>query len=1027
MEQQQELCFQTPSSSTYHIVSFSSDGRVRLRRGRKIWRTSWRRLAVLLRSRAISVENCWGETIPLRLRYLKRNHLVRGTLRIRYPGIYVLTEDVHVTPCASHIQCQEGGCVAVTIECPGVVLDLGGHTLAVQESWGRGAWTSTANVHAPRRVICSIGYDARCVIQNGTLGVCNDMQLSEKHALVATVRVKRTDLCTWNQLAGLTTPHNSLSLAPISSSGIRATCLPFPNYLTQGVAIRKFKVPALAHRCEFSEYRAQLVDGYSNPLLDFDAYVSSLQGTGTAHGASPTLSFSVTIRNMGVKLADRTLQTYQNVEAYSLWIGKNGKVRILANTYIGVGYALITLQQMLQPTGDGEYTIQHLPVRVCDIPRTYHRNTMIDTARTFFSVDSICQMVRKMGVHKLNHLDWHISDDQSFPLNVGPLTKIFSIVPSTDPNFLHMTGAFHPDKAYHLHDVQKIIRTAFNYGIVVEPGIDTPGHCSALMYGSKAASQRVLGTPIQIIRNWEMLYQGEANSPEPVSGYLDVTDPTKRTQVLRIIHAMFEEVYDAFEMGTGRYGRRFNINADEVRSFVIPNAAYTQYLNELLQLFTTPRWEKVQLSMWIDPVLTLNLTQVKTADGRFTDDYTYEDKVQLKRFDGRLTLGLWNLWPSVSVAKNNAVMENLPQSESINYNATTLYLDAGSPGTNLQGYSYDWKPDTLVDENSTTLKTLLNSFWISASSTQGPQYAPQPYRGWAISFGQIYTYNYLWDFTSPVNEATGASLSPTTVQAYIAKGTGTAKLKNCTGAGVALWSESANEGNVDFKIVANMAALSEMTWKYRADHAPDNLAHATYRLHYHLKQLRQPPYDVTSPTQVYSGSNIERQFPQGCAMTIPLDDPFGNIPQSYIDVHYANWKITILDEYQGMVNNNLLYNINPEGPHGAKAIAQCPLSVRFAFGKMSVKNGDTVATQEAPYDRVNNFLMEDIGKLLSGQVESTSRVGRSNFASSSPHFTASPFFTDQRDVCIKLEQINTGDSVNLLSEQPILRGQVALF
>ena len=45
---------------------------------------------------------------------------------------------------------------------------------------------------------------------------------------------------------------------------------------------------------------------------------------------------------------------------------------------------------------------------------------MLDTGRSFFTTDAVCETIRTMGVHKANYLDWHISDDQSFPLSVGP-------------------------------------------------------------------------------------------------------------------------------------------------------------------------------------------------------------------------------------------------------------------------------------------------------------------------------------------------------------------------------------------------------------------------------------------------------------------------------------------------------------------------------------------------------------------------------------------------------------------------------
>ena len=238
-----------------------------------------------------------------------------------------------------------------------------------------------------------------------------------------------------------------------SSPAVQAVLWPHPNKIHQGHQTLRVAVPKLSSMPAFQKYRAELDRQCSSPLSDFDNYV---QGLGLAH-AGTKLKFNVSMSTLSYPLANRTLKTFTEDESYHLHIDTHGQVTISAPTYIGVGYAITTLQQLLQPDEHGSCTISHLPVHIQDAPRTYHRNVMIDTARNFFSTGAICRVLQQMGAHKMNHFDWHISDNQSFPLNVGPITKIFSVTPSSDPTFANMIGAFDPEKSYSASDVKRII------------------------------------------------------------------------------------------------------------------------------------------------------------------------------------------------------------------------------------------------------------------------------------------------------------------------------------------------------------------------------------------------------------------------------------------------------------------------------------------------------------------------------------------------------------------------------------------
>ena len=254
---------------------------------------------------------------------------------------------------------------------------------------------------------------------------------------------------------------------------------------------------------------------------------------------------------------------------------------------------------------------------------------------------------------------------------------------------------------------------------------------------------------------------------------------------------------------------------------------------------------------------------------------------------------------------------------------------------------------------------------------------------WSAAIAQVGR----WDFDGPNTQPQQA----------------TRALESVAGAGVAVWTETITSGTLHAKLVSNMAALAETTWKYAPGHAPDNLYHAVYRLQYHLRKLQQAPYHVAGATPVYSGENLFRAFPQGCE--IPEDKlsdlgENGEITQDFIDKHYPTWGITIRAPYAGLVNNNLMANINPEQA-GAGALARCPLGARLVYSSMPQAGGNASEI----YQRVNPWLAADLNTLLSPLHTHDPKLTRSNFASTSAYYAKSPFYMDQRDAPIELVTI----------------------
>ena len=102
---------------------------------------------------------------------------------------------------------------------------------------------------------------------------------------------------------------------------------------------------------------------------------------------------------------------------------------------------------------------------VHDYPSYSHRGFLMDTSRHYIPMQIILRHLDAMEAVKLNVLHWHITDDQSFPLQSLKYPKLSEF------------GAFnHRTHIYNQQDVRTIIEEARLRGIRVIPELDIPAH-----------------------------------------------------------------------------------------------------------------------------------------------------------------------------------------------------------------------------------------------------------------------------------------------------------------------------------------------------------------------------------------------------------------------------------------------------------------------------------------------------------------------------------------------------------------------
>lgn len=100
-------------------------------------------------------------------------------------------------------------------------------------------------------------------------------------------------------------------------------------------------------------------------------------------------------------------------EAYKLQI-TNNKIEISASAEAGALYALQTLQQLYQLSGNTQ-----LPtLSIQDSPAYSWRGAELDVARHFFSKEYLYKFIDLLASYKFNKLHLHLTDDQGWRIEI---------------------------------------------------------------------------------------------------------------------------------------------------------------------------------------------------------------------------------------------------------------------------------------------------------------------------------------------------------------------------------------------------------------------------------------------------------------------------------------------------------------------------------------------------------------------------------------------------------------------------------
>jgi hexosaminidase len=153
-------------------------------------------------------------------------------------------------------------------------------------------------------------------------------------------------------------------------------------------------------------------------------------------------------------------------------------IRVTARTPQGLFYGAITLWQLLSDSGvKPPLLVPQVAIR--DYPRFAWRGVMLDSARHFQSTQFVKKFIDEMALHKLNTLQWHLTDDQGWRIEIKKYPRLTQIGAWRTPPGKQETQANRYGGFYTQEEIADVVRYAAARYVTIVPEIEMPGHAQA--------------------------------------------------------------------------------------------------------------------------------------------------------------------------------------------------------------------------------------------------------------------------------------------------------------------------------------------------------------------------------------------------------------------------------------------------------------------------------------------------------------------------------------------------------------------
>ncbi|GAB3801065.1 hypothetical protein GCM10028798_16490 [Humibacter antri] len=214
--------------------------------------------------------------------------------------------------------------------------------------------------------------------------------------------------------------------------------------------------------------------------------------------ALPVVAKATTGHPIRFVIADGEAPAGHTDEGYTLNVTSDS-VRIGADTAHGALDAVQTLRQLAPEWIDSDHTVNAqwtIPaVSISDYPRFAYRGLMIDTARSFYTVDEVEKLIAEAARFKIDAVHLHLTDDQGWRIAMNTpadnpsgidyslLTSVSGATAMTTNDQGRQLGTELGHTGFYTQaDYKKIVDFAADNGVTIVPEIDSPSHSNAALH-----------------------------------------------------------------------------------------------------------------------------------------------------------------------------------------------------------------------------------------------------------------------------------------------------------------------------------------------------------------------------------------------------------------------------------------------------------------------------------------------------------------------------------------------------------------
>ena len=333
-------------------------------------------------------------------------------------------------------------------------------------------------------------------------------------------------------------------------------------------------------------------------------------------------------------------------ESYELSINEN-KIQIKASDKAGALYGIQSLKQLMLSSKLDKTKLKH--VFINDSPRFSYRGMLLDISRNFYGPDKIKQILDYLSFFKINHLDFRLTDDEGWRLEIPGLEELTevgskraytkdefeSLIPmyGSGPD-TNSTGSGYLSKG----DFIDILQYADNRNIKIIPQISFPSHIRSAIISMDARYQKYMELGNKDEAEKYLLSDPDDKSEYySAQGFDDNIACICRESAFTFYEKVIDEIYLMYQEA-GVEMDKFGVAADELpygawqkspicNKFMEDNSIVGDY-NALYEMMQTRVYNKIlsynaTMTGWDD--ILLKLTEKNQSETQIKDFFKGDD------------------------------------------------------------------------------------------------------------------------------------------------------------------------------------------------------------------------------------------------------------------------------------------------------------------------------------------------------------------------------------------------------------------